>query len=193
MPRLILVLCLFSCSHWLVAQHRPKLFRAILTTTEGEQIDGILYTLTDSSVVLAGKMPEAIDALRAGATTPLVEINAKTIRKIIIRRKGSVGRGVAFGAVVGLVYGLGVAVFTRPIPPTGGILDGLENGIRLGIIYSSPFGGAFYGLFASIIPRKRYLIGGNSSLFRDGSPLLSRFTFQPPQAFHGNPATAAPR
>lgn len=159
------------------AQPNPKIFRAKITTTTGERIDGIFYSVNDSLMTLAGNGPETVQMLRVGMTPGLSDIQASSIRKIIIRRKGHVGRGALIGAGVGLAYGIGWAIAIPSLRSTNAGINELTSLLRVAVILSGVTSGAQYGALISLIPRKRVLVGGNADLFRANSLSLQRFAF----------------
>ena len=89
-----------------VNAQRIKLFRSIIHTNEGERIDGILYDVTDSTVRYVPNQDGFIQQLRAGQTPTFFDVHRNAIDRIVIRRKGHVGRGALTGGGVGLGAGV---------------------------------------------------------------------------------------
>ena len=99
-----LTLCLLPCILALLAysasaQDRPKKMRTynvtIITATNPGKIHGLLYQVSDSSIVVID------DDQR-------ISVPAKSIQSLKIKRKGAVGRGAAVGALTG--FGLGAII-----------------------------------------------------------------------------------
>lgn len=128
------------------AQH-VRLYRAVIHTTQRERIDGILYDVTDSAVQYVANTRESIQLLRAG--TPDVQaVSVSGINRIVVRRKGHVGKGVLTGVAVGLLFSLPVA-FNHPASATD--LEVLARSVAgIGLVTS----GAICGTLTSIVPNK---------------------------------------
>lgn len=155
---------------------RTKLFRSIIHTSQGERIDGILYDVTDSTVQYVPNQADFIQRLRAGQIPAVFDVHRNTINRIVIRRKGHVGRGALIGAGLGLVTGIGMAVFTRPLPDAG-LYTELLNLSRVGAILTAPLGGAQYGALFSIIPYRIKRIRQNADAYESAKGELRRLSF----------------
>lgn len=115
------LLCLLAWVSSPAQTKRPKLFRAIVYTETGLRTDGILYELTDSTLRYVRDTSEAIAQLWAGQVPEVVEIHARAMEKIVLRRKGNAGRSALIGGGVGTRFCLwlragsgGNCNFTRP-------------------------------------------------------------------------------
>ena len=98
-----------------VDAQRIRLFRSIIHTSQGERIDGILYDVTDSTVLYVTDSPKSIKQLQLDnpiiLSFPLTDINRIAITR---RRPLRTANRVVFGlSAVG-----SLAVLT--IPNTGG-------------------------------------------------------------------------
>ncbi|MEZ0609453.1 hypothetical protein ACAW74_13095 [Fibrella sp. WM1] len=102
---LLITVC---CRLPLVAQSVPsadertstKLYRATIRTTTGTKTQGILYAVTDSTVLIFHNDPSTIQLFREGNAVPIDTLRATAIKRIAIQRKGHFGRTVAIGAGV---------------------------------------------------------------------------------------------
>lgn len=163
----------------LAAQKRINLFRAIVTTADGQRIDGILHSLSDSALLYVPNTPEHIGRLQTGQPQVL-RVPAQQIDKLVIRRKGHVGRAALIGTGLGTLLGIGIAVFTRPLTPVGrfDIFTPLHNAVRVLSIVSAPLGGAQYGALVSIIPRKRVRLRQQPERWRAARPAVEVFSYR---------------
>lgn len=155
------LLLLITCP---ASAQRPKLFRSIIYTSQGERIDGILYDMTDSTVRYVPNQADINQRLLAGDTVGAFTVHYHDIDRIVIRRRGHVGRGFLIGTGLGVAYSIGIAVFTRPA--SGGGLADLSNVIRGLAIVVGPIGGALYGTLVSLIPYRMKRIRYNDQAYR---------------------------
>jgi Fibrobacter succinogenes major domain (Fib_succ_major) len=104
-PIMIFILCIFQMSQ---AQNDSaitnKLYRAwLIPTHRGEGVEGVLYQVKDSSVVISNSLLRG-DYLRGNYDVS--EVNANKIKSIHIRRVGAQGVGVLAGGLTGAVIGI---------------------------------------------------------------------------------------
>gem|GEM_PF-2735624 len=178
MTRCLLLLSLLLSTTTIEAQ-RPRLFRATVTLDSGIQADGLLYGLTDSTLLYVANTREGMAKLRTGH--PEVQIlTADRIERLTIRRKGHLGRSALIGIGLGAIGGLSIAVFTRPQVPVDGwnFMTGLNNQVRRAAIFIVPFGGATYGALAGLIPRRTLRVGHQPDRWRQLWPSVEKFSYQ---------------
>lgn len=148
-----------------VDAQRLKLFRSIIYTSRGERIDGILYDMTDSTVQYVPNQADFIRRLRDGQVPAVFDIHRDSIDRIVIRRKGHVSRGTSIGAGIGLVAGIGIAVFVHPAASRA-VDAGFTDLIKVLAILTAPVSGAEYGALFSIIPYRIRRIRQSEEAFK---------------------------
>ena len=159
-----------------VNAQRTKLYRSIIHTSQGERIDGILYDVTDSTVRYVPNQADFIERLRTGQTPATFDVHRNIIDRIVIRRKGHVGRGALIGGGLGLAAGIGVAMFTRPLTG-GGFCAEISNAARVATIFIAPLGGAQYGALFSIIPCRIKRVRQNADAYESAKGELRQLSF----------------
>ena len=167
-----LLLCLLAGFTASAQTKRPKLFRAIVYTETGVRTDGILYELTDSTLRYVRNTPEAIAQLRAGRVPDIFEVSGERIEKIVLRRKGHVGRGFLYGAGLGLVS---ASVVLLSVPPADNLFTELMRRVYVPLAI---VGGAQYGMLASILPRKFKKINRSQAGFESVRVELLPFSYR---------------
>ena len=161
------------------AQHSGwiKLYRVHMNTSTNDRIEGILYDVTDSTVRYTPNRVKSIRQLRNGELPEVFDVHQSTIDRLMIRRKGHVGRGILIGGSLGLVVGLASAAAPAPT-------NGLEALGRATLTVGAPIAGVIYGALISLIPYKVKRIQQNKTAFRRARPELKRLSFVYQQQTH---------
>lgn len=178
MKRLAILVCFFSLTASSVNAQRTKLFRSIIHTNEGERIDGILYDVTDSTVRYVPNQADFVRQLRAGEMPQVLDIHWNAINRIVIRRKGYVGRGTLTGTGIGLGTGLLTALAVRSDGGgSGGINIDLSGLIRAVALVTLPIAGAGIGTIFSFIPERVIRIRQSAATYKSVKAELKRLSF----------------
>ena len=152
-----------------VEAQRLKLFRSIIYTAQGERIDGILYDMTDSTVQIVPNQVVVFQQLHNGEVPTVYESQWQDMNRIIIRRKGRVGRGLLIGGGIGLAVGIGLIA---SIPSSGGISGALE-GLALAVAgVASPVAGLISGGVVGATPNRVYRINRDWIAYRNAKASL---------------------
>jgi len=124
MKRPEFAIAIICCCFWtdsLPAQDKvdpDKIFKIYKTwislRSDSKQLKGVLYEIKDSSVLFSYTTSKA-DYLSGNFA--VLEIYHSDIRRIAIRRKGSVGKGAGIGAGVGLLVGALIGFASGDDPP----------------------------------------------------------------------------
>ena len=131
----------------------------ITLTTQKNKIKGVFREVDDSSVLIY-------------THEQFMRIPAETIKKMVIRRKASAGRGALIGAGSGLVVGA-----------VAGYGDGSCEGCFISAEENAVFGaidlsglGALAGTIIGTIPKKKVNISGDLGAFKSNHELLRRYS-----------------
>ena len=130
---------------------------------------GVLYQLKDSSILISNSLAEYDYYTN---NFEVREFNINTIERIVLRRKGSVGKGAWIGALSGFVFGtlVGVAAGSNAYDPFGVVKPGY--GLAGGLL-GTLFGVSFGAIFGSI--KTNIHIGGQfDNYYRNYSKLEQR-------------------
>ena len=166
-------LILMCCINSLSAQDKvdpDKIFKIYKTwislRSDSKQLKGVLYEIKDSSVLFSYTTSKA-DYLSGNFA--VLEIYHSDIRRIAIRRKGSVGKGAGIGAAVGFLIGgvIGLASGDDTCPQ-GQICffvstaedKAVATGVTLGFI------GAAIGAIAGSTRKKFHINGDFNNYYR---------------------------
>lgn len=129
---------------------------------------GYLAGLADSGIVLV-KGPVAFDHSLKGTNANIIAY--QNLSEVRIQRKGSVGRGVLFGALSGMVVGgvVGYMSYHKPVPCDGSTLcitwDFGPGYDALGGAILGTVSGAIIGGIIGAVGKKKFVIGGNRNKF----------------------------
>lgn len=171
------------------SQGKARLYRVVITNLHNDRIEGILYSVTDSTLTFVPNNARAIRSLRDGEPQ-LHSIKANAIRQITIRRKGQVLRSMLIGAGVGLAVSVALATFTKPgdaghldliLPSPGGSTFrpgvALLNGLRWIMIYGAPLSGVEMGALIGALNRKKIVFGDGGNSFKARRPAIEPFAY----------------
>lgn len=163
--------CIFALlAYSASAQERPKKMRTynvtIFTATNPGKIHGLLYQVSDSSIVVID------DDQR-------ISVPAKSIQSLKIKRKAAVGRGAAVGALTG--FGLGAMIGLASGDdecPQGSICiyqaTAGEKALGGGIVLSG--GGALIGLIIGSVSRaEKIIINGDPNTFLHNLETIKKY------------------
>lgn len=165
MKKLVILILLFQY-HFCYSQYDTavikRIFKASVIQVETRKLTGYLAAFGDTTLFLADKAP--MYGLYSQGQTSLTEFGYSGIEKVVIRRKGSTGRGFLYGALIGLGAGA-IAGLASGNDPPGGIISFTagQKAIFLGAAGVIP-GTVIGGIVGSIV-RKRFRIGGRKERF----------------------------
>jgi hypothetical protein len=149
---------------------KQKTFNASIRTLDHKMINGRLYAINDSQVVL----------LKSGNNHQY--ISAENIKSFSLKRKNSVLKGAligfGIGAVTGIVAGLASGddpVYTEPVnDPFSGIIVAINNSFAMTAGEKALWGGiglgtsgAIIGTIIGAVAKMKFIIGGKKEMFRD--------------------------
>jgi hypothetical protein len=177
MNRIVVLFVLLVCLTVSMAQaQKIKLFRALVRLADDTQVTGILYTVTDSTLLLAPDTPPVIAQLRrAGSLPPLLTVSYADIRRITLWRKGHGWRGPVTGLVPGLVLGGLIALQGRQF--AGGGVANAGPQLLIGLFsVNLLLAGTVAGTVGALVPRQRLNILQNRARFREVRAGLRRFS-----------------
>ena len=175
--RLLLAIGLFILSSDISWAQDQRLFRAIVRTVDNGRIDGILYDVTDPTILYVPNIKSDIALLRAGQAE-ILPIPVSMIRGLTIRRKSHVARGTAIGLGVGAGFAL---LFSATIPASNSATSiDLTNVVREILVISSLIGGTFCGAVISVVPRSGITLNGKAALSPGVKRELLRFAYHSP-------------
>jgi hypothetical protein len=138
---------------------KSKLFIAVVRTTDKKVIKGLLYSANDSGVQVT-KNTNRFSSSLPYPQDSLWTIPAETIHALTLKRRGSVGRGVAFGA---LNHGFDVAAQSSIV---------LLGGAAVGVLV----GGAAVGGLLGARKKIKFNIGGDKEKFRISVPKIKKYS-----------------
>ena len=152
---------------------RNKTFKVTVHTNK--TIKGFAENISDS-VVLVSPRPVKFNPYSSGDFAGSHVINYSEIRKIEIRRKGSVGRGALIGGISAMLAG----VLTGFIEGDDKVLPASEDPWQLSAIFRSTAGdkavvygltglvtGGIVGAIIGALSHKKYIINGNKDKYDD--------------------------
>jgi len=149
---------------------KQKTFNTSIRTIDHKMINGRLYTINDSQVVL----------LKSGNNYQYV--SAENIKSFSLKRKNSVLRGALIGfgvgAVTGIVIGLASGddpVYNEPVyDPFSAIVVGISNSFAMTAGEKAVGGGlalgasgAIIGTIIGAVAKKKFIISGKKEKFHD--------------------------
>ncbi len=158
----------------------PKLFRVTLKTVDGERIQGILYDVTDSTILYVANKRDQIRAMQADTASAL-SVPLSTIKQLKIIRRGHGWRGALIGLAIGTATGL-IMNASIPINPSKGLGSAIDNAVRGMAISSAFLSGPIYGALFSNIPRRNLLFRGDTTFVPNTKTDLLRYAYRPRQA-----------
>ena len=138
-----------------------RIFKASITQIKSRSATGYLAAVDDSTISLADKAPSR--GIYAKEGTNLVKFHYNGIEKVVIRRKGATGRGLLYGAIIGLASGAIWGLSSGNDRP--GIISftagqkAIIGGFTCAIV-----GTGIGGVIGSVV-RKRFKIGGGKERF----------------------------
>jgi len=163
----------FLCTETAFGQksHPPKMkvYNALVhVTTQSKKIVGVLTDVGDSAIHVSSKDRE-------------VRINASTIKKIVIKRKGSVGRSVLAFTLIGITAGAiaGSAQGDSPCdPPASWIACDPVTASDKALAGAVVFGltGSLVGWVVGSIAKERIAIGESQLVFEENVALLRKYS-----------------
>ena len=167
MKRLLLACCLLQLSVLLYAQDSTLFKRNIVLKTRIVKLNDSTYNvhladINDTSLIVTG----AVIRFRSS----FMNVNASgmhysELQSVVLRRKGSTGRGILFGALGGAVAGgiIGAVTYKEC---DGCFLDfGIGFSIATGSILGT-LGGGLVGGILGALAKKIFIIGGNKEKFQ---------------------------
>ncbi|MBO0931064.1 hypothetical protein [Fibrella aquatilis] len=147
-----------------------KLYQTTVRTMTGEKIDGILYAMTDSTLVLFANNQATIRQFRAGQLPELSVLNMNDVKRISIRRKGHFLRQTAIGVGFGAAF-LGIG--TLLIDSKAGI-GPVAFGVFIGYLFAPAM--VLGGMGQGLIPQHTERILGRSTRFHNAYNHLNYYT-----------------
>jgi hypothetical protein len=161
---------------------RKIVYKAIVITDTAGSRRGYLRTFNDSMIMIS---PHPRPAMKVHTYERLEQIHYSDIREVKLRRKNSVIRGVAIGAITGLVAGVLIGSSTYQKPKCNPQVDwfcfdfgpGLDA--AAGGTIGMSLGGAVGGLIGAVAYR-RFPIGGRKEKMKEMSvSVLERLMIKP--------------
>ena len=166
MKRITLSVCLLLLLAIGYAQQgrplRKATFKIEVVDTTGRVQFGYLAAVADSAVVVFNS-PVVFD--QSLANTNVNNIAYKNLQEVVIRRKGSKGRGILIGSVSG--FAVGAVIGTLTYKPCRGefCLDPGQGGQAVGVGLLGAIGGGIVGGIIGSVAKKTFIIGGNKEKF----------------------------
>jgi len=170
MKKIIIILCLLLCYTTEIQAQRKnkkiKVYKAWVTMIDGSKpnrINGILYFADEDFIKVKYKI-SGVYSVNA--------IDPRNIKKIKIRRKGKVGRGILIGAVTGIGVGAILGYSEKDQFFHTKESNAAAYGVTLGLL-GVPIG-------ASISSgKKRFVINGDIEKYREHLKTLQKYTIMP--------------
>jgi hypothetical protein len=139
---------------------------------------GYLAAMADSGIVMV-KGPVVFD--HSLASTNVNTINYQNISKMTIKRKGSVGRGILFGALGGMLVG-GIAGYIsyKPVDCKNSVICfdfGPGTDAAAGASAGLLAGGAIGGIIGALA-KKTFVIGGKKNRFDEMKTSVLDMTYR---------------
>jgi hypothetical protein len=161
------------------------LYTAFITDQQGALFKGILYSVTDSSVLFVPNSPKYIHQLRRGKPE-LYSIASSQIREISLQRKGQVVHSILVGAGAGVVVSVALAVLTKNLDTGTFALRGgnyklgnaLINVFRGLIIATAPAVGASIGAVDGVHSRANFTIDEGNYSLKSQRSLIEPYSYQ---------------
>jgi len=151
------------------ARVSKKIILKVAASDSIQRVDhGYLAGLSDSGIVMV-KGPIVFDPSLKGTTANTIPYN--NLSEIKVQRKGSVGRGILFGALGGMFVGAiaGYASYKTPTchgNPNCIVWDFGPGYDALGGAILGTAGGAIIGGVIGAVAKKKFVIGGNKNKFQ---------------------------
>ena len=148
---------------------KTKVYNALVhVTTQKSKVVGILNEVSDSAIYLL---------VEDGKARINVRINARIIKQIVIKRKGSVGRSILSGALIGMATGVfaGLAMGDSECDPNEPYCSTAELKSVQGAVLMCGVG-VLVGWIVGSIPKKNIIIGESQSTFEKNVQLLSKYS-----------------
>ena len=167
MKKLFILMCLTLVSAVGFSQHRRVPKRIKLKLELVDTLDrvhfGYLAALPDSGIMM---LPSEAVFDQKLTSSSLNTIPYQNIQEVILRRKGSVGKGIAIGSISGFFVGavIGAAMYQSKPGTVYGFDVGVE-GEAIGIGFLGAVGGAVVGGIIGSAAKKTFIIGGNRDKF----------------------------
>ena len=164
------------------SQQTPAAKRMTLKVTVSDSIhrvdQGYLATIGDSGIVMM-KTPILFDQMLVN--TKAGSIPYQNISEVTIKRKGSVGRGILFGALGGALVGgiAGLASYRKP-NCEGAIICfdfGPGASTAAGAVLGTVGGGIIGGVIGAVV-KKRFVIGGRKAKFDEMKNNIFQMTYR---------------
>lgn len=141
---------------------KPGIYKTnILTYDKSKFIKGYLVNLSDSGLELSS-YSAGLSLEKKNNLQPVYNYNH--LREVTIRRKGSTGRGVAYGAVIGLFAGAIAGLASGDDPPGWFSFTAGQKAISLGLVVGMP-AGALIGAIIGATAHKKFIIDGNKNKY----------------------------
>jgi hypothetical protein len=151
-------------------QKKPKYYEIKTELMNGKLLKGYFYKVNNQSVyILANRTSMHIDSIKG-----------EEIKRIVIRRKGKVGRSILWGASAGAVSGgiVGAASYT---PCSGFCFGGPGDAGSAGAMGAivGAIGGVIVGSIAGIFNNSSERINGNLATYLRYVPKIKKYALQP--------------
>ncbi len=141
---------------------KPKIYKAnILIYSNKEIIKGYVANLSDTGLALSSSPVQLSLEKKNNPVPPFY--NYDQLRQVTIQRKGSVGRGAAYGALIGIGVGVITGLVSGNDSPGWFSLTAGQKAIRFGVM-GIPVG-ALAGVLLGETIHKKFIIGGNKKKF----------------------------
>ena len=141
---------------------KPRIYKTnILIYDKSEFIKGYLDNLSDSGLELSSS-PVFLSLEKKN--NALSAYNYDQLRQVTIRRKGSTGRGVSYGALIGVGVGA-VAGLALGNDPSGWLAYTAEEKALEGSIIALPVG-ALIGAIIGAVAHKTFMVGGGKNEYK---------------------------
>ena len=180
MKRITLSTCLMFILIIGYAQQNRPLRKVTFKIEVVDSVDrvqfGYLAAVTDSAIVVF-KSPVVFD--QSLSNTNVNTIAYQNLQEVIVKRKGSVGRGILIGSFSGFVAGAVVGATTYR--PCNGeyCLDPGQGGQAIGVGLLGAIGGGIVGGIIGSVAKKTFIIGGRKENFRKMKKSILDVTYMP--------------
>ena len=140
---------------------KPRKFKINLVTTSSDDYKGYLLAISDSSIAISSSPVEFQITFN---NTYSHKIEFYNVENVIIKRKGSVGRGAFIGAIIGLAVGAIGGLFSGDDPPDQWFaMTAGDKALSFGA--AGAISGSLIGMLVGAIAGKTFPIKGRKADF----------------------------
>jgi len=147
---IIVLICCISLSFSQKAEKKIKVYKVWVTEMDGNKHEGFLYSADENGIDITANF---------SSTELSTSVEVSDIKKIKIRRKGSVGRGVLILGGTGALFGGGIGFLAGDDPENQWFRADAEDKARAGAVVGGVLGSGL-GLIAGLA-KKKMIINGN--------------------------------